>query len=50
MNQTVSIPTEPVVEPITYKAVLEFKRMDEQMVSEFKSACDAYEELKANQA
>ena len=50
MNQTVSIPTDPVVEPMTYKAVVEFKAMDEAMLKEFSSACDAYEELRAKQA
>lgn len=50
VNQTVSIPTEPVVEPITYKAVLEFKAMDEAMLAEFHSACAAYDDLKASQA
>ena len=50
VNQTVSIPTEPVVEPITYKAVLEFKAMDAEMLTEFHSACEAYDDLKAAQA
>lgn len=50
MNQTVSIPTDPVVEPMTYKAVVEFKPMDDAMLKEFYSACDAYNELKANRA
>lgn len=50
VNQTVSIPTDPVVEPMTYKAVVEFKAMDEAMLKEFYSACDAYDELRANQA
>ena len=50
VNQTVSIPTEPVVEPITYKAVLEFKAMDAEMLAEFNSACAAYDDLKNAQA
>jgi hypothetical protein len=39
-----------VVEPITYKAVLEFKAMDEEMLQEFHSACKAYDDMKAAQA
>jgi hypothetical protein len=35
INQTVSIPTEPVVENYTIKTIFEFKKMEEIMINEF---------------
>lgn len=49
MNQTVSIPTEPVVEKYTYKNVLEFKPMDEDMQDDFLQACETFHKMKAHQ-
>ena len=42
VNQTVSIPTEPVIEKYTYKNVLEFKPLDEEMRAEFLQAVDTF--------
>jgi len=42
VNQTVSIPTEPVVEHYTYKNVLEFHEMDEERMQEFERALATY--------
>ena len=50
VNQTVSIPTEPVVENYTMKNVLEFKDMDEAMMAEFHQALNAFKDLKVKQA
>lgn len=47
VNQTVSIPTEPVVEKYTYKNVLEFKPLDEEMRCEFLQAVDTFRQLKS---
>lgn len=42
VNQTVSIPTEPVVECYTYKNIIEFPRMDEASVMEFERSLKNY--------
>ena len=49
VNQTVSIPTEPVVEHYTYKNMLEFTPMDAEMQEEFNRAIQQYDEMVARQ-
>jgi hypothetical protein len=46
VNQTVSIPTEPVVEKYTYKNVIEFKGMDQDMLDDFQGALDTYQSFR----
>jgi hypothetical protein len=43
----VSIPTEPVVEKFTFKNVIEFKGMDQDMNDNFQNALDQYEVFRA---
>lgn len=38
VNQTVSIPTEPIVEQYTFKNVIEYPRLDDEMMEEFRNA------------
>lgn len=49
VNQTVSIPTEPVVEHYTYKNILEFPSMEAAMQEEFNNAIRQYDEMIAQQ-
>lgn len=46
VNQTVSIPTEPIVEKYTCKNVIEYKKMDEAMIEDFEGALQKYESFK----
>lgn len=50
VNQTVSIPTEPIVENYTMKNILEFKDMDEARMAEFHQALNAFQDLKVKQS
>ena len=45
-----SIPTEPVVELYTYKNVIEYATMDEQMVKEFYGAVQQFADHREQQA
>lgn len=49
VNQTVSIPTEPVSETYTYKNVIEYVPMNEQMQNDFYTALNKYNDLIAAQ-
>lgn len=49
VNQTVSIPSEPVKEKFTIKTVLEFVPMNDQMRNEFHSALNKYHDLRAKE-
>jgi len=46
VNQTVSIPTEPVVEQYSYRNVLEFASMDQDMMNEFQRAVTSFRDMK----
>jgi len=46
VNQTVSIPTEPVVEQYSYRNVLEFASMDQDMMNEFQRAVASFRDMK----
>lgn len=46
VNQTVSIPTEPVVDNFTYKNIIEYEAMDQDVQEEFREAVKKYEDNK----
>jgi hypothetical protein len=50
VNQTVSIPTEPVVEKYTFKNVLEYKAMSQDMIDNFHGALNSYKQFRQKQA
>ena len=50
VNQTVSIPSEPAVECYSCKNVLQFAKMEQDLVDEFERALKEYYDLKEYQA